>query len=176
MQMVYLVELLCHFRSNRVFLLWRLICFKVTDDVISTCRRIHHGPVTPSIPAISVTYTVAISLHTPWLFQSSFGRSSSGSRSPRSSDWHNSGQTSRDHNPRVRYCPRGNKQPRAVCRVGVCRTRSRGAVKQGRTQGEGPRAGFLPLNYVICVFATRVLNLFAMWKDQRSLLHGEELT
>ena len=54
---------------------------------------------------------------------------------------------------------------------------------QGRTQGEGPGgggpsswdlkstrfSGFLPLNYVIYVFATRVLKLFDMWRDPRSL-------
>ena len=47
---------------------------------------------------------------------------------------------------------------------------------QGRTQ-EGSRArppwdlknivfsGFLPLNYVICIFEVRFLKFFAMWED-----------
>ena len=37
-------------------------------------------------------------------------------------------------------------------------------------------AGFIPLNYVICISATFVRNIFAMWKDGASLLHGSGLT
>ena len=64
-------------------------------------------------------------------------------------------------------------------------TKSAGANPSGGPGGPGPSpwdlkntifSVFLPLNYVIFVFTTRVLKLFAMWKDQGSLLHGKELT
>ena len=37
-------------------------------------------------------------------------------------------------------------------------------------------AGFLPLNYVICICAACVRNIFAMWDDWASLQHGSRLT
>ena len=52
-----------------------------------------------------------------------------------------------------------------------------GAHQRGGPGGPGPSpwglkstrfSGFLPLYYMICVFATRVLKLFAMWKDQEA--------
>ena len=51
---------------------------------------------------------------------------------------------------------------------------SRGALKgRSRVLPLGPKntklSVFLPLNYMIFVFATRVLKLFAVWKDRESL-------
>ena len=36
-------------------------------------------------------------------------------------------------------------------------------------------SGFLPLNYVNCIFAACVRKIFAMWEDGRSLQHGRRL-
>ena len=60
---------------------------------------------------------------------------------------------------------------------------------QGRTQGVGLGArpspwdlpstrfsGFLPSNYIVCIFAACVRKIFAMWKDRASLLYGSGIT
>ena len=48
----------------------------------------------------------------------------------------------------------------------------RGAPTEGGGEGPGPPwdlknifSGFLPLNYVICIFEVCLLNIFAMWED-----------
>ena len=65
-----------------------------------------------------------------------------------------------------------------------CTTVDRGAPK-GRTQGPGPSpwdlpstrfSGFILLNYIICIFAACVRNIFAMWEDRASLQYGIGLT
>ena len=58
--------------------------------------------------------------------------------------------------------------------------RAAGAHSQGRAPLSDLKktlfSGFLPLNYVICIFAACVLKLFAMREDRWSLQHGKELT
>ena len=57
-----------------------------------------------------------------------------------------------------------------------CEEAMKKVVSRGAPTGGGARppwdrkntifSGFLPLNYVICIFASCVFKLFAMWKDR----------
>ena len=60
-----------------------------------------------------------------------------------------------------------------------------GVHPRGWSVGPGPSSwdlpstrfsGFLPLNYVICIFAACMRNMFAMWEVRASLQHGSGLT